>query len=500
MGRNDKASEAMAVSNEERFLQRASVLLFSGTVVTLVCMMAGLFAEFQLVEQAAYRVFLPLFLNVIVLVVTIVLYIRERGTNRFTRVTGFAFMISYAIALLLAGTNGTYPFAVPIIVGVMITMDLWMTNVMTIIFFVVNIVKAVLLFMASGLEALEGVMTEVIVTILATICIARGIKILSKFFEDELAEVQEQSEQNAAVSAKIVEVAGDVTDKMHEVTDAVVKIEDATNSMRDSLQGISSGVSDNTNAIMEQTNQTELIASITEETNEKNRMIRETTTGAHEAVEHGTEAMEKLAEQVGRAIQSGESMKTSAANLQERSVEVRKITDMILNISSQTNLLALNASIEAARAGDAGKGFAVVAEEIRQLVEQTKSATEQITSILDELAVDADDVVSKVEESVEISNSEHELADNASARFGEIRDSVEDLNTRTGELSELMEKLLDANRQIVDSVSTLSASSEEITASTQVVSEQSEDNARLVSHFTEIMEDIAGDLRELQQR
>src|SRR3954451_2927057 len=59
-------------------------------------------------------------------------------------------------------------------------------------------------------------------------------------------------------------------------------------------------------------------------------------------------------------------------------MEIGKVTETITEISSQTNLLALNAAIEAARAGSAGKGFAVVANEIKELAQQTATATEDI--------------------------------------------------------------------------------------------------------------------------
>ena len=72
--------------------------------------------------------------------------------------------------------------------------------------------------------------------------------------------------------------------------------------------------------------------------------------------------------------------------LNEYTGMMQSIIDVINNITTQTSLLALNASIEAARAGEAGRGFSVVAGEISNLANQTTSATENITELINNVS------------------------------------------------------------------------------------------------------------------
>ena len=107
------------------------------------------------------------------------------------------------------------------------------------------------------------------------------------------------------------------------------------------------------------------------------------------------------------AVQITETTSQTVAKLGDSGREIGEVVRVITSIADQTNLLALNATIEAARAGEAGKGFAVVANEVKELAQQTGSATGDIAQRVEAIQADTNaaieaiariaDVVSKID-------------------------------------------------------------------------------------------------------
>ncbi|GAB1641991.1 methyl-accepting chemotaxis protein [Krasilnikovia sp. MM14-A1259] len=117
-----------------------------------------------------------------------------------------------------------------------------------------------------------------------------------------------------------------------------------------------------------------------------------------DSVQRLADVSNTMATATRQAVKAAEMAVAVIQRLDASSTEIGKVVQLIATIAKQTNLLALNATIEAARAGEAGRGFAVVASEVKDLANETATATNEIGGQVGGIRADTQNAVSAIEE------------------------------------------------------------------------------------------------------
>ncbi|WP_297517456.1 methyl-accepting chemotaxis protein [uncultured Clostridium sp.] len=165
--------------------------------------------------------------------------------------------------------------------------------------------------------------------------------------------------------------------------------------------------------------------------------------------------------------------------------KINTISNSISQITEQTNLLALNASIEAARAGEYGRGFAVVADEIRKLAEQSKTSTNEIRAIVDEVIQKFERLTNAMDDNTQIIGRQETVVDKTSEIFKEILLDMNIVNRNSNEIKNSVDSINKTKVAVVRDIEEISKIAEEFAASSQEVTAGSEE-------VSVSMEDLSG--------
>ena len=289
--------------------------------------------------------------------------------------------------------------------------------------------------------------------------------VAQKFNHDTRHSEQQEQRKQQAILDDVIGVAEEVRKGTESVMKIVNDLNESTEVVNGAMKDISSSTHSTAENIQTQTTMTQDIQHSIEQTLESSENMVKVAKQSGKLNQKSMEIMEHLKKQSAVIAETNSGVADSMKALQERTEAVKSIADTIFSISSQTNLLALNASIESARAGEAGKGFAVVADEIRQLSEQTKNASANITEIIDKLNDDTKRANESIENSVASVEKQNELIENTREKFGNVGETVERLMEDIHTAEENIQKILDATNVISDNITHLSATGEEVAAS-----------------------------------
>jgi len=167
--------------------------------------------------------------------------------------------------------------------------------------------------------------------------------------------------------------------------------------------------------------------------------VEELTTSIAEIASSASEAVTATR----RGVVQAEEVSGAVSDLGDASASIGEVVSTIASVAGQTNLLALNATIEAARAGEAGKGFAVVAGEVKQLANDTASATSSIDQKISDLQDQITSVVSSLEG---ITRGLGEIDEIQAS----VASTVEEQQAATAQLSQSINEAATSSRGLLD--------------------------------------------------
>lgn len=282
---------------------------------------------------------------------------------------------------------------------------------------------------------------------------------------------------------KLQEIIKQVLMSASSVTSSSTQLSEISNSLLKDAEDTSQRANNVATAAEEMSTNLTSVAAAMEQSATNANMVATAAEEMSSTINEIAENAEKARHVSSQAVNQADSASGRMKELVSAADKIGKVTETITEISEQTNLLALNATIEAARAGESGKGFAVVANEIKELAQQTASATLDIKNLIDAvqgttestgeeieqistIISGVNDIVGTIATAVEEQTAAtREIADNiaqASMGIQEVNENVSQSSSVAAEISQDIVQVSSASLRISDSSNNVKESAAEL--------------------------------------
>nr|WP_239090246.1 methyl-accepting chemotaxis protein [Marinomonas ostreistagni] len=262
------------------------------------------------------------------------------------------------------------------------------------------------------------------------------IQLTSNNMTDSLSQLVGQLRHS---NRALIETADQLSDDAHTIVAGSQQIRDRSNTLATATEEISQTAAD--------------VGDMTQQVNNA-------ANHAHSAAQSGAAVIGVAIDSIQAVADSIEHTHTMVTKLGERSKEIDSVIDLIVGVAEQTNLLALNAAIEAARAGEAGRGFAVVADEVRTLAEQTVKATSSITSKIEGIQQDTQQVIGAMQHSLQQVATGREKGESAVQTIQEVEQLTLDAAERTQTISSAIQEVVQTTQTMAKDMDDIAQSIE----------------------------------------
>jgi len=284
--------------------------------------------------------------------------------------------------------------------------------------------------------------------------------VLDQLLDEKEAAIEQKEKENKQLNSSIIEliqnvfrlsqrdltvrvpvaedVTGAIADSINQLAESIETVLHDVNAVSNRVNDASQQVKTQSSAVLdsaikeqEEVVQTldglesairamQLIAKLASLSNSASQKAIRTSETAMESVSETIESINKIRQTINEA-------EKRIKRLGERSQEIGGIVSLINNISERTHILSLNASMHAASAGEAGRGLMVVVDEVQRLAENSREATSEIESLVNNIQLETADTINVMNNVISDVVNGTRLAEEAGERMDETRATTQTL-------------------------------------------------------------------------
>ncbi len=297
--------------------------------------------------------------------------------------------------------------------------------------------------------------------------------------------------------AKAVIISKDVSESALNVAQATGVLSEGTQSIHGAMEEIDQGVNRQVEDAGQCLTKMDELSKMILTTEHSVLEMGHLADGTKTMIDAGSGSMETLIRQADETIKMTEQVDEKIEQLAAKSQEISTFVDTINEISEQTTLLSLNASIEAARAGEAGRGFAVVAEEIKKLADHSMQAAEEIRKVVNIISDMTVETRASSANAKAVVEKQGEIVEQTRQTFSDMNDSIGKLLGNVQAIQSNMEEMSNGRIETLTAIESISSVVEETAASATLVNETVSEQMEQAEALSKVTDELKGRTEEL---